>query len=106
VGHPGGTVMLTTDGSQRKISTELLKRVRLVPCVRTTDYRDPKVPGFVLRVRPSGVHSWRVQLPDRRWVSLGRTDGYRWPTPVAPRKPFERRRHWGRWRPSGRTGRR
>jgi hypothetical protein len=20
------------------------------------------------------VHSWRVQLPDRRWVSLGRTD--------------------------------
>ncbi len=28
----------------------------------------------MLRARPSGVHSWRVHLPNRRWVSLGRTD--------------------------------
>jgi hypothetical protein len=32
------------------------------------------MPGFVLRARPSGVHSWRVQLPDRRWLTLGRVD--------------------------------
>jgi hypothetical protein len=57
-----------------KISTELLRRVRQTAAERVTDYRDPKVPGFVLRVRPSGVHSWRVQLPDRRWMSLGRLD--------------------------------
>ena len=42
--------------------------------IRTTDYRDECVPGFVLRARPSGVHSWRVQLPDRRWLTLGRVD--------------------------------
>jgi hypothetical protein len=34
----------------------------------------PKVPGFVLRARPSGVHSWRVQLPNRHWLTLGRVD--------------------------------
>ncbi len=56
------------------ISTELVRRVRKHPPARTTDYRDPKNPGFVLRARPSGVHSWRVQLPDRRWVALGRLD--------------------------------
>ena len=60
--------------SRPKISTELVRRVRLTPIERVTDFRDPKVPGFVLRARPSGVHSWRVQLPDRRWVSLGRLD--------------------------------
>ena len=28
----------------------------------------------MLRARPSGVHTWRVQLPDRRWLTLGRLD--------------------------------
>jgi hypothetical protein len=56
------------------ISTEIIRRVRHQPPQRLTDYRDAKVPGFVLRARPSGVHSWRVQLPNRRWLTLGRID--------------------------------
>ena len=40
----------------------------------TTDYRDAKIPGFVRRARSTGIHSWRVQLPDRRCLSLGRVD--------------------------------
>lgn len=47
------------------ISTELLRTLRASPPIRTADYRDPKVPGFVLSARPTGVHTWRVQLPDR-----------------------------------------
>jgi hypothetical protein len=39
-----------------------------------TDYRDPKLPGFVLRARPTGIHSWRVQLASRRWLTIGRVD--------------------------------
>lgn len=60
--------------SEFTISTELLRRVRNEAPKRLTDFRDPKVPGFVLRARPSGVHSWRVQLPNRRWLTLGRVD--------------------------------
>ena len=60
--------------SQPTISTELVRRLRNEPPARLTDYRDSKLPGFVLRARPSGIHSWRVQLPDRRWLTLGRVD--------------------------------
>ena len=60
--------------SQQTISTELVRRVRHQAPSKTTDYRDDRVPGFVLRARPSGIHSWRVQLPDRRWLTLGRVD--------------------------------
>lgn len=60
--------------SQLTISTELVRRVRSQPPSETTDYRDAKVPGFVLRARPTGIHSWRVQLPNRRWLTLGRLD--------------------------------
>ena len=60
--------------SDSTVSTELVRRVRHQPPPRLTEYRDSKVPGFVLRARPSGVHSWRVQLPDRRWLTLGRVD--------------------------------
>src|ERR1700722_5640484 len=60
--------------SQPTISTELVRRLHNEPPGRLTDYRDSKLPGFVLRARPSGIHSWRVQLPDRRWLTLGRVD--------------------------------
>lgn len=60
--------------SQPIISTELVRRLKNQAPTRLTDYRDAKMPGFVLRARPSGVHSWRVQLPDRRWLTLGRVD--------------------------------
>jgi integrase len=60
--------------SQLTISTELVRRLRNQPPSETTDYRDAKVPGFVLRARPTGIHSWRVQLPNRRWLTLGRMD--------------------------------
>jgi integrase len=56
---------------QPVISTELVRQVKRQPPERDVDYRDPKQPGFVLRARASGVHSWRVQLPDRSWISLG-----------------------------------
>ena len=91
--------------SQAKISTELLRRVRLTPTKRVTDYRDPKVPGFVLRARPSGVHSWRVQLPDRRWVSLGRYQTrLRWRMPGPPRKPYAPERRWAEVAPKREDG--
>jgi hypothetical protein len=60
--------------AQPVISTELVRRLRNQSPLRLTDYRDAKLPGFVLRARPSGVHSWRVQLPNRRWLTLGRVD--------------------------------
>jgi integrase len=56
------------------ISTELVRTVVATPPGRVTDYRHPRLPGFVLRARPTGVHSWRVQLADRSWISLGRID--------------------------------
>ncbi len=56
------------------ITTELVRQLRHQRPSKATDYRDPKLPGFVLRARPTGIHSWRVQLPDRRWLTLGRVD--------------------------------
>lgn len=60
--------------SQPTISAELVRQLRLRPPSGAVDYRDPKLPGFVLRARPSGVHSWRVQLASRRWLTLGRLE--------------------------------
>ena len=56
------------------ITTELVRQLRHQAPEEVTDYRDPKLPGFVLRARPTGIHSWRVQLPNRRWLTIGRVD--------------------------------
>jgi integrase len=56
------------------ITTELIRQLRHQAPAEVTDYRDPKLPGFVLRARPTGIHSWRVQLPNRRWLTIGRVD--------------------------------
>jgi hypothetical protein len=60
--------------SQPPISAELVRQLRHRPPADAIDYRDPKLPGFVLRARRSGVHSWRVQLASRRWLTLGRLE--------------------------------
>lgn len=39
------------------VSTELVRTIQRQPPDRAIDYRDRKVPGFVLRARPTGVHS-------------------------------------------------
>jgi len=56
------------------ITTELVRQLRQQAPTAVTDFRDPKLPGFVLRARPTGIHSWRVQLPNRRWLTIGRLD--------------------------------
>jgi len=56
------------------ITTELVRQLRHQAPAEVTDFRDPKLPGFVLRARPTGIHSWRVQLPNRRWLTIGRID--------------------------------
>lgn len=60
--------------SQLTISAGLVRHLREHPPSVVIDYRCPALPGFVLRARPSGIHSWRVQLASRRWLSLGRLD--------------------------------
>lgn len=49
------------------IGTELLRKLPPGPC----DVRDTKLTGFVLRVRPSGKHSYLVSLGRGRWHTLG-----------------------------------
>ncbi len=49
------------------IGTELLRKLPPAPC----DVRDTKLTGFVLRVRPSGKHSYLVSLGRGRWHTLG-----------------------------------
>lgn len=49
------------------IGTELLRKLPSAPC----DVRDTKLTGFVLRVRPSGKHSYLVSLGRGKWHTLG-----------------------------------
>lgn len=51
------------------IGVELLRKLPAGPC----DVRDTKLPGFVLRVRPSGQHSYYAQYARGKWQRLGTT---------------------------------
>ncbi len=78
------------------ISMEPVRELRRHAPSPPIEYRDRRLPGFVLRARSSGVHSWRVQLPNRRWITLGRMEQ------VALADAREAARHAARGLPSGR----
>ena len=61
------------------IGLELLRRLPPAPC----DIRDTKLTGFVLRVRPSGRHSYLVSLGRGKWFTLGSVETL---TPADARK--------------------
>jgi hypothetical protein len=56
------------------ITTELLRRLQQAPPAGVIDIYDTKVPRLVLRVRPTGRHSYRIVLGRGRWYTLGGTD--------------------------------
>ena len=51
------------------IGIELLRKLPAGPC----DIRDTKLPGFLLRVRPSGVHTYYANYGRGKWQKLGTT---------------------------------
>jgi integrase len=51
------------------IGVELLRKLPPGPC----DIRDTKLKGFVLRVRPSGTHTYFANYNRTRWLKLGTT---------------------------------
>jgi integrase len=51
------------------IGVELLRKLPAGP----VDIRDTKLPGFVLRVRPSGTHSYFANYARGKWEALGTT---------------------------------
>lgn len=53
------------------INRTLLKDL---PKGRSVDIRDTRLQGFVLRVRPSGTATYRVQYGRGKWFTIGRAD--------------------------------
>jgi hypothetical protein len=49
------------------IGVELLRKLPAGPC----DIRDVKLPGFLLRVRASGVHTYYVNYGRGKWQKIG-----------------------------------
>ncbi len=50
------------------IGVELLRKLPR----QSVDIRDTKLPGFVLRCRTSGSHSYLFQVARGQWLTLGR----------------------------------
>src|SRR5690606_18422383 len=57
-----------------KLTTEYIRTLGKTPPRTVCDVRDTRQPGLVLRTRPSGTHTYRVQLGRGRWHTLGTTD--------------------------------
>ena len=66
----GRQTVLHSEASMRAlIGVELLRKLPAAP----VEIRDVKLPGFALRVRLSGTHSYLVSLGRGRWQTLGTT---------------------------------
>jgi integrase len=59
---------------QATINATLVRDLTAQPLTRDSDVRDAKLRGFVLRLRRSGVHTYRVQVGRGQWVTLGTAD--------------------------------
>ena len=57
-----------------KITTEFVRAAKKAPPKNTRDVYDQRQPGLVLRLRPSGTHTFRVTLGRGRWHTLGSAD--------------------------------
>ena len=68
------------------ITTELLRRLQQAPPTVVLDIYDTKVRRLVLRVRPTGMHSYRIALGRGRWYTLGDTDLIPSPALPAPKR--------------------
>jgi integrase len=64
------------------LTQDAVRRLTRTPPTTTRDVYDTKQAGLVLRLRPSGSHSWRVLLGRGRWHTLGLLDDV---TPEAAR---------------------
>src|SRR5690348_6433895 len=53
------------------LTQDVVRRLTRTPPSTTRDVYDTKQRGLVLRLRPSGSHSWRVLLGRGRWHTLG-----------------------------------
>jgi Arm domain-containing DNA-binding protein len=71
------------------ITTELLRRLQQAPPTAVLDIYDTKVRRLVLRVRPTGTHSYRIALGRGRWYTLGDTDLI--PSPALARAEAQKR---------------
>jgi integrase len=56
---------------KKAITTDLIRSLQRRPPAVVTDVYDTKQPRLVIRARPSGQHSYRVQLGRGRWYTLG-----------------------------------
>lgn len=57
-----------------KLTSEFIRAAKKMPPAVTKDVRDARQKGLVLRLRPSGVHTFRVSLGRGRWHTLGTVD--------------------------------